>query len=312
MAKAKKAQSTKKVKRHYPVQRNIQLKDEATPAIAGGRLLQGAQELSSVNRRLYRENRLYSMKLDVEPGTALAQAGVSVYVLRDTWDLHGAYKTAMKMYYNAMKEELQAGGANSRWHDFRVLPDFQGPTLRAVVSAPSPSAASMVDDETVRSTQMSLVTDQNGATRLFSMAAQITNATQFGVMKEWQNQDRVDNDPASSSLDLPYDELIAGRNEQNYDDLKTQGATPPYDVQASLHAWRRVGNIRETATGVSKLSTGYFDAPLGLVILISSAFTTDEQTWGLHVSFQNGDYKGVKAPAYATPMLVNEKEYEVV
>lgn len=312
MAKAKKVQSTKKAKRHYPVQRNIQLKDEATPAIAGGRLLQGAQELSSVNRRLYRENRVYSMKLDLEPNTSLASAGVSVYVLRDTWDLHGAYKMAMKMYYNAMKEELQAGGARSRWHDFRVLPDFQGPTLRAVVSAPNTSTASMEDDELVRSTNLSLVTDQNGATRLFSMAAQITNATQFGVMKEWQNQDRVDNDPDNKSLDLPYDELIAGRNEQNYDDLKSQGSTPPYDTQASLSAWRRVGKLQETATGVSKLSTGYFDAPLGLVILISDGFTTTETVFGMHVSFQSGDYKGVKAPAYATPQLTESMEYEVV
>jgi hypothetical protein len=51
---------------------------------------------------------------------------------------------------------------------------------------------------------------------------------------------------------------------------------------------------------------------LGIVVLVSTAFTTDDQVYGMHVTFQAGDYKGVKAPAYATPVLTEAKEYEVV
>ncbi len=313
MAKASSKKSTKKVKRHYPCQRTIQLRDlDTNPGIAGGRLLRGANLLSGANRRLYREARLYNMKLDIEPGTALASAGVSVYVLRDTWDLHGAYKMAMQKFYNAMKEELTAAGARGRWHDFRVLPDFQGPELAGVVNAPSGGSPSMTDSDVFQETDISAVVDQSGAGRTFSLSAQTTTSTQYGIMSEWSFSDRINDDPASASVNLAYDGLDPGQDEANYDAIRTQGNTPPYDTDAPLSQWRRVGTIRETASGVSKLSTGYFEAPLGIVVLISSIFTADKQSYSLHATFQKGDYKGVNAPAYATPVLTEAMEYEVV
>lgn len=316
MAKASSKKSTKKVQRHYPVQRTIQLKDlDENPGIPGGRIMRGASILSGANRRLYREPRVYSMKLDVEAGSALASAGVAVYVLRDTWDLHGAYKMAMKKYYNAMKEELAtAGGGIGRWHDFRVFPEFQGPELTGVISGPDPviGSAAMLDSAIAQETEFSTVVDQNGASRTFSLKIGSTTANQYGIMQEWQFADRVDADPQSPGTSLPYDGLNPGEDEANYDLLKTKGDTPPYSQTSQNHQWRRVGVLKESATGASKLSTGYFDAPLGIVVLISSTFVTSEQSYALHVTFQSGDYKGVKAPAYATPVLTEEMEYEVV
>lgn len=312
MAKASSKKSTKKAPRHYPVQRMFQLKDQSS-VIAGGRYLMGAHQLSTVNRRLYRQSRVYSMKLDVEPGSQPATAGVAVYVLRDTWDMHGAYKYAMKMYYNAMKEELQAKGAQTRWHDFRVIPDFQADGLNAVVSAPSTGTATMVDNTAGQGEfDSSSVVDQSGNTRVFSLHSQATSATQFGILEEWSRLDRVDADPQSSDASLPYSGLNPGQDEANYDLLRAAGSNPPYATTSETSIWRRVGVIKETPSGVSKLSTGFFDAPLGIVVLVSTAFTTDDQVYGMHVTFQAGDYKGVKAPAYATPVLTEAKEYEVV
>lgn len=273
----------------------------------------GAHQLSTVNRRLYRQSRVYSMKIDVEPGSLPATAGVAVYVLRDTWDLHGAYRFAMKMYYNAMKEELQAKGAQTRWHDFRVLPDFQSDAVQAVVSAPATATPTMVDLTAPQGQfDFSEVVDQSGNSRVFSLHSQTTSATQYGVMNEWGRLDRVDADPEAASATMPYGDLNPGQDEANYDLLRAKGSNPPYGNDAADQLWRRVGVIKETPTGVSKLSTGFFDAPLGIVVLVSTAFTTDDQVYGMHVTFQAGDYKGVKAPAYATPVLTEAQEYEVV
>lgn len=273
----------------------------------------GAHQLSTVNRRLYRQSRVYSMKIDVEPGSLPATSGVAVYVLRDTWDLHGAYKYAMKMYYNAMKEELQAKGAQTRWHDFRVLSDFQSDAVQAVVSAPATGTPSMVDSTSTQGDfDFSEVVDQAGNSRVFSLHSQTSSATQYGILEEWSRLDRVDADPQAADANLPYSGLNPGQDESNYDLLRVRGANPPYGNESSTSLWRRVGVIKETPSGVSKLSTGFFDAPLGIVVLVSTAFTTDNQVYGMHVTFQAGDYKGVKAPAYATPMLTEAKEYEVV
>jgi len=313
MAKVSSKKSTKKAQRHYPCQRTIQLRDlDSNPGISGGRLLRAANLLSGVNRRLYREARVYNMKIDMEPGFTLGTNGVSVYVLRDTWDLHGAYKMAMKKYYNAMKEESAAGGARARWHDFRVLPDFQGPELAGVVSAPSLGSPSMTDSDVDQETDISAVVDQAGVGRTFSLASHTTNVSQYGMMSEWSFQDRVNDDPATASVNLPYDGLNPGETEANYDILTTQGNAPPYSIDAHLSQWRRVGIIKETPSGVAKLSTGYFEAPLGIVVLLSSSFTEIKNSYALHVTFQKGDYKGVNAPPYATPVLTESMEYEVV
>ena len=76
--------------------------------------------------------------------------------------------------------------------------------------------------------------------------------------------------------------------------------------------WHKVGVLKTGAAGEQKLTTGFFDAPLGIVVLVSSAFTDVVSTHPITVTFQAGDYKGIKAPAYATPVLTESNEYEVV
>ena len=79
----------KKMQKHYPAQKMIRVGDQ-TNGTAGGRLMRVDRLLTMTNRRLYRQSRVYSAKVDVDIGSALATAGIDVYVLRDTWDLHGA------------------------------------------------------------------------------------------------------------------------------------------------------------------------------------------------------------------------------
>lgn len=303
----------KKPKAYYPVQRQMRLRD-MTAAAAGGRILQATRVLSESNRRLYRQSYVYNMKIDVDIGTTMATSGVDVYVLRNTWDLHGAYKFAMKTYYNAMKEELaNAKGAQTRWHDFRVMPDFKGDELEVSVANPNATLPSM-DLATLVSGDhdFSSVVDSAGLPRTFGLDT-ATTALNWSIIGEWRAMDRVDSDPASTSTNMPYNTMNENLDEANYDALRDNGAVPPYNDQADASLWTKVATLKQTTPdSATKLSTGYFEAPLGLICLVSSAFTTDTQHHPLTVTFQAGDYKGVKAHRFATPVLTEAKEYEVV
>ena len=49
-------------------------------------------------------------------------------------------------------------------------------------------------------------------------------------------------------------------------------------------------------SGAQKLSTGFFDAPLGLIILVPTAIGDTDDMFELEV--QSGDYKGVHGAEY--------------
>lgn len=304
----------KKPKAYYPTQRQIRLRDQ-TAAVAGGRFLQSTRLLSESNRRLYRQAYVYNLKVDVDVDSALATSGVDVYVLRNTWDLHGAYKFAMKTYYNAMKEELAtAGGARTRWHDFRVKPDFQADELEPTAANPDNAIPAMVDGTIAFGSQHEFteVIDAAGNSRTFGLDTS-TTANNFSIIAEWQDKDRVQDNPASFATTLPYNTMDDENTEGNYDVLSGIGNAPPYRTDADTNLWTKVATIKQTTpAGTAKLTTGYFEAPLGLVILVSSAFTTTVQNHPMTVTFQAGDYKGVKATKYATPVMTEAKEYEVV
>lgn len=302
----------KKPKAYYPVQRHIRVRDK-TAATAGGRFLQSTRLLSEANRRLYRQSYVYNLKIDLDIGSDIASAGVDVYVLRNTWDLHGAYKFAMKTYYNSIKEELaNAKGANTRWHDFRVQPDFQSDELEVVAYNPATTPAMTTTVLANGDHDFSSNVDSAGTQRFFGLDS-TAGTNSWSIMNEWKTKDRIHQDPASAATQMPYGGMVEDLDEANYDILRQNGAVPPYDDEAQTSMWNKVATLKQTTPGDAlKLTSGYFEAPLGLVVLVSSAFTTSVTAHGLTVVFQAGDYKGVKATRYATPMLTEAKEYEVV
>lgn len=299
--------------RHYPVQTTMGLA-EASTTYGNVRLIEGDRLLSMTNRRMYRQSRVYSMKVDIDPFALVGQgAAFSVYCLRDTWDLHGAYKYAMKTFYNAMKEELEIGGARTRWHDFRVLPDFQSDELNGYVYQPDNALPQMNGIETfLGDHQFTEVVDAAGTSQTFGLDT-TSGSGVLSIIQEWNKKDRVDADPAVASTSMSYAGIVEDYDEANYDSLRVRGDAPPYQTTADQDLWHKVCTIKQVnPDGVAKLSTGFFEAPLGLVVLVSPTFTTTPSEHGLVVSYQKGDYKGVKAPSYATPVLTDAKEYEVV
>lgn len=315
MAAKKSKSASKKPKRYYPVQLSARLSDN-TAAHANIRVIEYDRILSPINRRQYRQSRVPSLKLDVDQGSALAAAGIQVFVLRNTWDMHGAYKFAMEQYYNAMKEELDmASGARGRWLDFRVQANIGADLLvpRAEDQPTSPAgsfSSNRLDDGDF---SYSSVYDSTGTQRVF-VTSDTASSSEFSIFEEWSRKDKVQENPASASTTMPYRNIQEDTDENNYDLIKEIGDAPPYRATSNTDMWQQVAYIGETGSGVQKLTTGFFDAPLGIVVLVSAGFVASQTNVDhpLTLTCQKGDYKGIKAPAYATPVLTEDMTYEVV
>jgi hypothetical protein len=300
-----------KPERYYPCQKILRL-GEGTTTTTNNRRIEANRILSIANRRLYRQSRVYSMKIDVDPESALALAGVEVYVLRNNWDLHGAYKLAMEQYYNANREEMMAGGAKTRWHDFRVQSGVDSDLLLPAAAQEDLNAVGDFVTLSEGDHSYASITDSAGTFHEFTLHRN-PSGTQYGILDEWMKKDRADPDPSSASTSLPYAGISEDVDEANYDLLRASGDYPPYALDADEYCWVKVSHLQAGTN--QKLSTGFFEAPLGLVILRSTGgFPTAAAVRELPVTvtFQSGKYKGVKAPAYATPVLTPEKKYEVV
>lgn len=293
--------------KHYPTQRTIRLIGENTLGTVNRRI-EADRILSETNRRLYRQSKVYPMKIDIDLDSPLAASGIKVYALNDTWDLHGAYKYAMKSYYNAMKEEMEmSGGQIGRWHDFRIITGVDSNLLVPLIHNQALSG-SRVDVGEHSYTQ---IVDSAGTQRGFGLQA-ATDAFNYSILSEWSNVDQVDDDPVTSSANTPYNQLTDEIDDANRDRLQSEGDEAPYNTTAITSPWRRVATLKVGPAGEQKLSTGFFDAPLGMVILVGGfAPSGSGQDNGIQVSFQHGDYKGVKAYPYATPKKT-ANGYEVV
>lgn len=303
-----------KPQRYFPVQLSTRLSD-FTAANANIRIIEYDRILGPINRRQYRQSRVPSLKIDVDQGSALASAGVKVYCLRNTWDMHGAYKFAMEQYYNAMKEELDmASGARGRWLDFRVQANIGGDLLvPRVEDQPTTPAGSFTPNRlTDGDFTYSSVYDATGTQRVF-VTSDTAATSEFSIFEEWSRKDKVQESPASTSTTMPYRNIQEDTDEDNYDLIKQIGDAPPYRATANTDMWQQIAEIGETGSGVQKLTTGFFEAPLGIVVLVSSGFVAGQVAdHPLTLTCQKGDYKGIKAPPYATPVLTEDMTYEVI
>ncbi len=77
--------------------------------------------------------------------------------------------------------------------------------------------------------------------------------------------------------------------------LQNRGNLPPYNANAFPSIWVKVATLTVGAAGNQKISTGFFDAPCGLVYLKATGTNFDDLNNGISLTVQAGDYKGVKA-----------------
>lgn len=276
-------------KKRYPIQKQIHLRQSV--ANANG-LIQANKILSQTNKRLYRQGRFYQIKIELDQ-SSLSANPIEVYALRDTWGNHKAYQMAYDVYRNTTAEERSrlSKGSIARWEDFRVA---HGVTLansefQAQVYDEGMNASALTVGEFLN-TQ---VEDKSGNTMIFTWGPGAAGSS-YGIVAEYTLRADTEIRPDSGvGEDVPYDQQMEDTSNVETQTLKNRGNSPPYAQNSFGDVWEKVTTLR-ALPGEQRLSTGFFTAPCGLVVIkgLSGSVTTP-----VFIEFKKGDYKGVDAPS---------------
>ena len=269
------------------------------PVVRQGRLAAGTSGefeinierfLSKTNRRLYRQARCYRVKIDLD---AASTEKFDVYALANNWMNHQGLKMAYEMYLQNSEDERARlkGTQMARWQDFRCQSGGAGPFVNPVQYNVNQIASSLTSGEFVST----IVVDATGAERTFTWAG--SSVTKYGILDEYDKAGNAQSQPTTSTGDMPYDDLMADDDAAMAEALQNRGENPPYDKTGVLAAqpWVKVATI-DAASTAQKLSTGYFDAPCGFVVVVPINAVADNSA-DLSWTVQSGDYKGVNAPS---------------
>lgn len=277
-----------KQKSRFPVLRQFELTDSG--AASTTRIIQVDRELSKVNHRLYRMMRYYECKIDMNPQSTDGQ--VDIYVLKDTWSVHKAVQMAYKEYLENTKDERARMSNTARWEDFRADHGIPAGTFGLAVAGLRSNTGGLTAF-TAGEFELSKVVDADNITQTFTFGP-TSGATELSILAEYDSTDNAQSTPDSSPGTGGYDNLHSNLDDVVTDGLRQDGNLPPYN-QTSLsptQIWVRVGSIGTGAGGVQKLSTGFFCAPGGIIVM-RGVDTTNY----LNLTVKAGDYKGVHAPS---------------
>lgn len=283
-------------KKTYPVVRTVGLETPVGPFPQPQVEVNVEKLLSKVNRRLYRHGREYEVKVDLNPQ---ASQIYTVYALSDSWMNDRAFKMAYDMYLeNGDDERDRLKGSNiARWEDFRTRSGFDGQFGQAnPVLYSSPSFGGRVE-LTAGEFFVSQVVDAAGVNKSFSWGS--ATASRYSLLAEYDKAGNAQTDPTTSTGDMPYDDLMADDSAAMANLLQTAGNEPPYDANGvnAASPWVKVAEL-SAATTAQKLSTGFFKAPCGFVLIAAGANGDEIPVMRhMHLTAKAGAYKGVHAPS---------------
>jgi hypothetical protein len=275
-------------KKYYPVTRYGKLD---TPASTSGEIILSIDRfLAKTNRRLYRQARCYSVKISIDQDSTEKFA---VYALANNWMNHRALKMAYEMYLENSSDERARlkGTAQARWQDFRVLSGSAAtganPVQFDVNQVPVQLTAGDYDS--------TIVVDAANVSRTFTWGT--PGLTEYGILQEYDKAGNANSSPTTSTGDMPYDNLMSDDDPAMAVALQTRGDTPPYDANGvgAASPWVKIAQLG--AGTAQQLSTGFFEAPCGFVLIVPVGGTEDNLD-DLSWEVQSGDYKGVKAPSW--------------
>ena len=279
---------------HYPVVRSGRMLISG-PAVVPQVEWSVEEFLSRTNRRLYRHSRIYHPKIDLDVD---AIQTLNVYVLNDSWMTLKAMQLAYAKYEENAESEKEDLNEKSvaRWEDFRTQNgvDYQvvEPAQYNMVGTAPPSESAVPNGEF----NITQVVDADGVTRTFTWG--LPASTRYGILEEYDKAGNANPAPDLSTGDMPYDTLMADDSGTMAGYIQQRGNRPPYDANGvnAAHKWVKVATLGAGPT--QKLSTGFFKAPCGFVI-ITAGRNDDEfvDTSKIQWTVKAGDYKGVHAPS---------------
>lgn len=280
-------------RKYYPVLREMELGDDSG-APQANTIVEIPKILSVANQRIYRQHGSYKVKLTLNPANNSAVAPIPVYALAPTWWVINSIRQAKGHFDKAMKDE-DAQSKRARWYDFRINHNATGatsasPFLGDLGGAATGSAG--LPDEYVYSD----VRCQDGNDRKFSLNG-ATSTSQYNIFTEYDRMGAADEAPAVT-VNGGYDDLIGDIDNENTQHLTGDGNNPPYDGSTfPAKMWVKVGTLYYDVDGSARLSTGFFEAPLGYIWL--PGYTLAEApAKPLSVEVKSGGYKGVEFTAY--------------
>ena len=257
------------------------------------RRIQVDRLLSAVNHRLYRQHGVYRAKVDLQNSDD-AVGGVKVYALSTTWYMKRAIQMAKQMHDHAMEEEM-AMGRKSRWYDFRISQGGIGSfdeMVHRIKAAPNtgPAMATHFGEYAY-----SEIRDAAGNDKTFALFG-ASSFSQYNILEEYDNTQNNVEDPGTVLSTGPYDGLDGSVEEENLVNLSEKGDLPPYrDALLESDIVVEVGTLFRTASGAQRQSTGFFNAPLGLIWVEVGASGLNPV---LELTAQSGKYKGTHMEAF--------------
>lgn len=289
-------------KKYYPAVRKMMLRPGTVNQTTHE--LNVDRELSKANHRLYRQSRVFNCKVDVRPSAA--NVTYDVYALAPSWMNMRAYQFAYDQFLKNSKEERSVGN-DARWNDFRVQSgssagsDFQAGGFEnfGTPFTAYPGGEYLYSE----------VHDALGNPKNFVWIG-ATAATQFNIIDEYDNTANTSSSPSSPINTAAYDGLEDEIDDGQKDHLQGDGNNPPYAAstlpnQCFTHIATLSANSGASPGG-QKLSTGFFDAPCGIVLIVTSAPLASDN-YDLTLEVKAGDYKGVHAPSMLPVKTISGK-----
>jgi hypothetical protein len=219
---------------------------------------------------------------------------VEVYALRDDWAVHQGVKMAYQMYLKNTEDERKALGSNmiARWEDFRIADGVSATHNELLAKLHDPTFTGTGSLMSAGEFTLSHVVDSGNTQRTFTFGT--PGGTEYGILQEYDKSANAQGSPSTiSGVTGAYTELDSEVNTQTTVDLLQDNNQPPYDRDgvAATSPWVKVGTIGSGAAGDQKLSTGFFNAPCGLVVLVGPA--NDWNSEKMRFEVKAGKYKGV-------------------
>lgn len=289
MARASRSKNSKK---YYPVQRMMALSPSANNEQHF--VIAADMELSKTNHRLYRQSRVYQLKLDITPDFDPAQT-VEVFTIRPTWMNMKAYQFAYKQFVKNSEEERSPGN-DARWNDFRVKLGTGTASLSPrVLEEMNTTEDSVPSGEYIFTEVHGPSNGQNHFTWVGS-----TGSGEYNIVQEYDLTANTDAEPSTAIGTAPYDGLDDDISDGQKDHLQNHGNLPPYAATSlDRDVFTKVATLQAAGATAQRLSSGFFDAPCGFVLVRTSApvpITSDTKTQFI-LTAKSGDYKGVHAPS---------------
>lgn len=285
---------------YYPVQRKVQIGTSSQVANTTGAIVDVGRMLSVVNHRLYRQGKTYQVKIDFDnrTDTTVGANQYDVYVLTDTWYVQKAWQMARANYIQATAAEREnMKGYVARWEDFRVTSGVpSGVTGVPYQYSRTLAGAVNTDGEF----DVSVVTLADGTTQRTYSWSTAPAASEWSILGEYDKSGNTSASPASVTAGSAYAGSDGDIHQLQAEDLANDGNLPPYNrTDFTDNIWVRVATLDNSGAANpglvadSRMSTGFFNAPCGLVVIRPRIAHTFEGELSLTV--KAGDYKGVAA-----------------